>query len=157
MANSVCEVLLTRARLEAPREDFDPGTGAIVNFWGVVRELEDGRKIEGIDYEAHEAMAKHQLQIVVDAAAENFQLKKVIAHHRVGFVRAGEASLFLQVSAQHRASAFEASQWIVDKLKRKVPIWKRPAFANQPSRKATAGREATARQADPTTAMSKSR
>jgi molybdopterin synthase catalytic subunit len=128
MANSVCEVLLTNACLEAPGGIVDPGAGAIVDFWGAVRELEDGREIEGIDYEAHDAMAEHQLQLVADAAAEKFQLKKVIAHHRVGFVRAGEASLFLQVSAQHRAAAFEASKWIVDELKRKVPIWKRPKF-----------------------------
>lgn len=135
MANSVCEVLLTQARLERAAEtaattaqDVDMSAGAIVNFWGAVRELEDGREIEGIDYEAHVAMAEHQLQVVADAAAKRFQLKKVIAHHRVGFVRAGEASLFLQVSAEHRGAAFEASEWIVDELKRKVPIWKRPRF-----------------------------
>jgi molybdopterin synthase catalytic subunit len=128
MANSVCEVLLTEARLENVPADTDGKSGAIVDFWGVVRNLEDGREIEGIDYEAHSAMAKHQLQLVAEAAVEKFQLMKVIAHHRIGFVRAGEASLFLQVRASHRAAAFKASQWIVDELKKKVPIWKRPKF-----------------------------
>jgi len=128
MANPVCEVLLTEALLKAPENDVDPAAGAIVVFWGVVRELEDGRKIEGIDYEAHQAMAEHQLQLVAGAATEKFQLKKVMAHHRVGFVRTGEPSLFLQVCAQHRAAAFEASKWIVDELKKNVPIWKRPRF-----------------------------
>ncbi len=116
MANPVCEVLLTKALLKAPENDVDLAAGAVVVFWGVVRELEDGRKIEGIDYEAHQAMAQHQLRLVAEAATEKFQLKKVVIHHRVGFVRAGEASLFLQLWAQHRAAAFESSKWIVDEL-----------------------------------------
>jgi molybdopterin synthase catalytic subunit len=136
MANSVSNVLLTEARLEAPVEDVDPSTslrrslstGAVVDFWGVVRELEDGREIEGIDYEAHTAMAEHQMKIIADAATENFRLNQLLLHHRIGFVRTGEASLFVRVSAQHRAAAFEASRWIVDELKKKVPIWKKPRF-----------------------------
>jgi len=128
MANPVCEVLLTKALRKAPENGVDPAAGAVVVFWGVVRELEDGRKIEDIDYEAHQAMAEHQLQLVAEAATEEFHLKKVMVHHRIGFVRAGEPSLFLQVRAQHRAAAFEASKWIVDELKKKVPIWKRPRF-----------------------------
>ena len=128
MANSVCEVLLTGAQLELPEKDVDSEAGAIVDFWGVVRELEDGREIEGIDYEAHTAMAEHQLRLITESAAEKFQLKKIIAHHRLGFVPAGEASLLLQLRARHRGPAFEASKWIVDELKTKVPIWKRPRF-----------------------------
>ena len=137
MANPVCEVLLTEALLKAPENDADPAAGAVVVFWGVVRELEDGRKVEGIDYEAHQAMAEHQLQLVVEAAEEKFQLKKAMAHHRLGFVRAGEPSLFLQVCAQHREAAFEASKWIVDELKKKVPIWKRPRFEVESLRRAS--------------------
>jgi molybdopterin synthase catalytic subunit len=139
MANSVCEVLITEARLETPPAMVDVKAGAIVDFWGAVRALEDGRDIEGIDYEAHRAMAEHQLRVITETAAEKFRLKKVIVQHRIGFVRAGEASLFLRVSAPHRSAAFEASKWIVDELKRKVPIWKRPAFANQHSPQAMAG------------------
>src|SRR5437764_8323934 len=151
MANSVSQVLLTEARLEAPKgDDVDPSTslpafakgygaanrtsllaGAMVDFWGVVRELEDGREIEGIDYEAHKAMAEHQMKIIADGATENFRLNKVLLHHRIGFVHAGEASLFLRVSAQHRAAAFEGSKWIMDELKKKVPIWKRPRFKSE--------------------------
>lgn len=175
MANSVCEVLLTEARLEAPREDIaepvfvrqplrnksragryepsrrgraiqpvaatghppgakrvDPGAGAIVDFWGVVRELEDGRKIDGINYEAHATMAEHQLRLIAEESAKNFQLKKVIIRHRIGFVSAGEASLFLEVTAGRRGAAFAASEWIVDELKKRVPIWKRPRFKVDP-------------------------
>ena len=153
MANSVSQVLLTDGRLDAPKEDvrrgesvhwrIDLAAGAVVDFWGVVRELEDGRKIEGIDYEAHGAMAEHQMKVIADAAAETFRLNQVVLHHRVGFVRAGEASLFLRVSAQHRAAAFEASKWIVDELKKKVPIWKRPRFKTETRRGAAPKAAAT--------------
>jgi molybdopterin synthase catalytic subunit len=128
MANLVCEVLLTEARLKAVKAPADGKSGAIVDFWGVVRELEDGRNIEGIDYEAHPAMARHQLRLVAEAAAEKFQLNRVTVQHRVGFVPTGEASLFVRIRASHREAAFEASKWIVDELKKKVPIWKRPRF-----------------------------
>src|SRR2546428_13990035 len=112
MANSVCEILLAETALTAPAQSGETGAGAIVDFFGVVRELEDGREIEGIDYEANEAMAKYQMQLIADGAVEKFQLKSVLLHHRIGFVRAGEASLFLRVSAPHRGTAFEASKWI---------------------------------------------
>src|SRR5437867_12603708 len=126
MANSVCEVLLTQAPLVAPPQDVDLAAGAIIEFWGVVRDVENGRKIEGIDYEAHSAMAEHQLRLIAEEAIGKFQLQRLIVHHRIGFVRAGEPSLFLRVASPHRAAAFEASKWIVDELKQKVPIWKRP-------------------------------
>lgn len=109
-----------------PRDDIDISSGAIVDFRGIVRKLENGREIEGIDYEAHTEMAEHQMRLIATTAAEKFQLKRVVLHHRIGFVRAGEASLFLRVSSQHRSAGFEASKWIVDELKKKVPIWKKP-------------------------------
>ena len=144
MANSVSEVLLTEARLVAPKEDdVDLAAGAIVDFWGVVRQLEDGREIEGIDYEAHATMAEHQLKMISDTAVEKFQLTCVLLHHRIGFVRAGEASLFLRVSAPHRRAAFEASKWIVDELKKKVPIWKKPKFKAEDRRHASHSEAAT--------------
>jgi molybdopterin synthase catalytic subunit len=132
MANFVCEILLTEAALKAPVESGNTVAGAIVDFFGVVRELEEGREIEGIDYEAHQAMAEHQLRSIAEKAAGKFRLNRVIVHHRIGFVRTGDASLFLQVAAEHRAAAFEASKWIVDELKKKVPIWKHPKFNADP-------------------------
>jgi molybdopterin synthase catalytic subunit len=127
MANVVCEILVTEAPLEARVSDI-AGAGAVVDFWGVVRPIEDGREIEGIDYEAHHEMAEHQLKRIVEQAAERFGLRLVIVHHRIGFISAGEPSLYLQVASPHRSEGFRASQWIVDELKKKVPIWKRPRF-----------------------------
>jgi molybdopterin synthase catalytic subunit len=128
MANSVYEVLVTESALQKPEENADVTAGAVVDFSGVVRKLEGGREIEGIDYESHTKMAEYQMRLIAEAAVEKFQLKQVVLHHRIGFVRAGEASLFLRVAAPHRAAAFEASKWVVDELKKKVPIWKKPAF-----------------------------
>ena len=95
---------------------------------GVFAAVEDGREIEGIDYEAHREMAEHQLKQIAEQAAEQFELKLVIIHHRIGFIAVGEPSLFLRVASPHRSEGFQASRWIVDELKKKVPIWKRPRF-----------------------------
>jgi molybdopterin synthase catalytic subunit len=137
MANPVCEVLLTEARLKAPEDDVDLAAGAVVDFWGIVRDAEDGGKIDGIEYETHQAMAEHQLRRIALQAIEDFALELVIIDHRIGFIAAGEASLFMRVASRHRAEAFRASQWAVDELKRKVPIWKHPKYKvdNQPARK----------------------
>ena len=130
MANAVCIVLVTEAALRNPPDEVvDPSAGAVVDFWGVVRKLEDGCEIDGIDYETHRVMAEHQMQRIAAEAVEKFGLNELLLHHRIGFVRAGEASLFLRVRASRRAAAFEASEWIVDDLKRKVPIWKKPVFS----------------------------
>lgn len=128
MANPVCEVLVTDAQLEAPENRVDPAAGARIDFQGIVRGSEDGREIEGIDYEAHWKMAEHQLREIAEQAIIQFDLRSVIVHHRIGFVAVGEPSLFMRVFSGHRQAAFQASRWIVDELKKKVPIWKRPRF-----------------------------
>src|SRR4029453_4906409 len=99
------------------------GAGAVVQFFGDVRPLENGEHIDGIEYEAHQEMAEHQLRKIADEAAERFVLLAVRLHLRVGFGAMGETSLFLRVAAAHRGAAFAASRWIVDELKKRVPIW----------------------------------
>jgi|ERR1700757_198589 molybdopterin synthase catalytic subunit len=127
MANVVCEISVTQAPLAAPASDI-ADAGAVVDFWGVVRLIEDGREIEGIEYEAHREMAEHQLKRIGEQAAERFGLKLIIVRHRIGFIAVGEPSLFLRVATPHRGQGFLASQWIVDELKKRVPVWKRPRF-----------------------------
>jgi molybdopterin synthase catalytic subunit len=143
MANSICEVLLTETPLKAPPIEVDPAAGAAVDFLGIVRRVEDGREIDGIDYEAHREMAEHQLRQIAEQAAMEFGLKLVIIHHRTGFTAVGEASLFMRVSSPHRENAFRASRWIVNELKRKVPIWKRPRFKRDTLRRASQSKAAT--------------
>jgi molybdopterin synthase catalytic subunit len=127
MANFVSEVLLTESPLDAPQK-HPIQAGAMVEFWGFVRRLENGRDIEGIEYEAHRHMAEHQLRQIAEQAADKFRLDLIIIHHRIGFVAVGEPSLFLRVASAHRSEGFQASKWIVDELKKQVPIWKRPRF-----------------------------
>jgi molybdopterin synthase catalytic subunit len=133
MANSVCEVSITQASLALPAQENDVAAGARVDFWGVVRALEDGRKITGIEYEAHGVMAEHQMRGLAEVAREKFGLNKVIIRHRIGFVPAGEPSIVVRVESAHRSAAFSANQWIMDELKRTVPIWKHPVFKESDS------------------------
>ena len=121
-----CETKITREALQVPDDKFSVNEGAVVDFWGVVRAIEDDRVISGIDYEAFEKMAERQLKLVAEEAREQHGLATVIVHHRIGFVPAGEASLFVRVAAQHRKAAFEGCAQIVENLKCAVPIWKHP-------------------------------
>ncbi|HEX4640958.1 MAG TPA: molybdenum cofactor biosynthesis protein MoaE [Chthoniobacterales bacterium] len=128
MAISVCEVSITEAPLVLPAPNDDAQAGAVVVFWGAVRAMEEGREITGIDYEAHREMAEHQMRLVAESAAVKFGLREVFLRHRIGFVATGEPSVVVRVTSGHRGAAFGASQWIMDELKRVVPIWKRPVF-----------------------------
>ena len=127
MANVLCEISVTQEPLVARVSDIS-GAGAVVDFWGVVRLIQDGREIDGIHYDAHPPMAEHQLKRIAEQAGERFGLKLVTVHHRIGFIQVGQPSLFLRVASPHRTEGFHASQWIVDELKKRVPIWKRPRF-----------------------------
>ena len=120
-----------------PPADWRDSAGAVVDFWGVVRRWEDGCEISGIEYEAHEAMAQHQMEVIARRAKSDFDLEAIILRHRIGVVAAGEASLFLRVASGHRDAAFAGSQWIVAELKKKVPIWKRPLFVRPENQRAT--------------------
>ena len=114
-----------------PARVDDPEAGALVVFWGAVRATEEGREITGIEYEAHQAMAEHQMQLVAESAAEKFDVREVFVRHRVGFVAAAQPSVVVRVASGHRGAAFAASQWIMDELKRVVPIWKHPVFKDE--------------------------
>ena len=129
MAISIWSVSITHAPIEFASQKHDGAAGAVVNFFGIVRAQEGDRVIIGIEYEANTAMAEHQLNAIAEKAATDFALSQIIITHRVGFVKVAEPSLFLRVESAHRSAAFSASAWIVDELKKRVPIWKRPVFA----------------------------
>lgn len=105
---------------------FSTEHGAVVDFFGVVRENENDTTISGLEYEAFVEMAEAELGRISEETAQKFSLGSVIVHHRIGFVPTGEASLFVRVSARHRGAAFAGSQQLVELLKARVPIWKRP-------------------------------
>jgi molybdopterin synthase catalytic subunit len=124
-----CDVRVTRQTLDAAGLDFSATEGAVVDFFGVVRTIEDDRVIDGIEYEAFEPMAERQLTIIANHASEMYELPLTVIHHRIGFVRVGEASLFVRVSARHRRPALEGCGEIIERLKISVPIWKHPVYA----------------------------
>jgi len=125
-----CDIRITKQPLDWAFLSFSLTEGAVVDFFGVVRTIENDRLIDGIEYEAFEAMAERQLALIADEARERYGLASVVIHHRIGLVRAGEASLFVRVSARHRQAAFEGSSQIIERLKQVVPIWKHPVYAD---------------------------
>lgn len=125
MANDFSNVTITDRALEIPSPALRADAGAVVDFLGVVRGLEDGREIKGIDYEANREMAEHQMRKIADEARERFGFATLQLHHRIGFVPVAEASLFVRIMARHRGPALDACRWIIERLKEEVPIWKR--------------------------------
>jgi molybdopterin synthase catalytic subunit len=101
------------------------GMGAAVYFTGVVRESEDGRAIRGIEYEAFEKMVTHQFGIIFDEMESRWPIEGIRLVHRVGVVKVNEPSLWVEVIAPHRGEAFAACQYLIDEMKRVVPIWKK--------------------------------
>ena len=102
------------------------GVGAVVYFLGVVREREGGESIRALDYECFREMAEHQFQLLFDRLEGQGKIESVRLVHRVGPVPVNQASLWVEVTAPHRHEAFEACQWLIDEMKRVVPIWKKP-------------------------------
>jgi len=102
------------------------GMGAVVSFSGVVRGQEEGAAIAAIDYEVFVPMAERQFQLLFDEMEKRWPVESVRLVHRLGVVRVNEPSLWVEVIAPHRGEAFAACQWLIDEMKRVVPIWKKP-------------------------------
>jgi MoaE-MoaD fusion protein len=104
------------------------GDGAIVTFDGCVRNQSHGRRTLYLDYEAYESMALAKMGEIATEVHTQFQIDRVAIAHRLGRLEIGETSVFIAVSAPHRAGAFEACRFTIDTLKRSVPIWKKEYF-----------------------------
>lgn len=104
--------------------------GATVLFVGTVRDVNDGRPVTGIEYAAYEPMAERELRAIVDEAASRYGTSDIVVEHRLGALSLGEASVVIAVAHPHRAPAYEASRYIIEELKRRVPIWKREAYVD---------------------------
>ena len=105
------------------------GMGAVVNFLGMVRGTEGEHQISALEYESFLRMAEHQFHLILDEAEKKWPLESVRLVHRLGVIKVGEPSLWIEVVAPHRGEAFAACQWIIDQMKRLVPIWKKPQLA----------------------------
>ena len=104
--------------------------GAVVVFDGIVRDNTRGRKTLHLDYEAYEEMALKQMGELRAEALGRFAVREVIILHRLGRLFIGETSVLIVVASAHRSAAFDACRWIIDTLKKTVPIWKREQFVD---------------------------
>jgi molybdopterin synthase catalytic subunit len=124
------QLTITREPIDEPAlvaaRTLSGGAGAVVYFAGVVRALEEATRIEAIDYEAFQEMAAHQFHQLFDQLAVRWPVESVRLVHRLGVVRVNEPSLWVELVAPHRAEAFAAGQWLIDEMKKVVPIWKKP-------------------------------
>ncbi len=107
-----------------------PEAGAVVLFLGTTREMTDGRRTVSLDYEAYDEMAEKKLAELETEARRRWPLVECFIVHRLGQVPLAEASVAIVVSTPHRAEAFAAGQWLIDSLKRDVPIWKQEHWAD---------------------------
>jgi MoaE-MoaD fusion protein len=107
-----------------------PEDGAAVVFEGVVRNHTRGRQTLYLDYEAYEEMALKQMEELAAQALGQFQVRDVALVHRLGRLEIGETSVLMVVASAHRGAAFDACRWLIDTLKRTVPIWKKEYFVD---------------------------
>jgi molybdopterin converting factor subunit 1 len=105
-----------------------PEDGAAVVFEGIVRNHTRGRRTLYLDYEAYEEMALKQMEELAARALAEFKIRDVAIVHRLGRLEIGETSVLIVVATAHRAAAFDACRWLIDTLKRTVPIWKKEHF-----------------------------
>ena len=107
-----------------------PNAGAIVLFLGTVRGATDGRETASLDYECYREMAEKELAGLESQARQRWRLEACSIVHRLGHMDVGEASIAIAVSSAHRREAFEAGQWLIDRVKEAVPIWKKENYAD---------------------------
>ena len=127
-------------RVEITREAIDANAivaamkagadGAVCVFDGIVRDNTRGRRTLHLDYEAYEAMAPEQMRELAGEAITRFGVRDVAVVHRLGRLVVGETSVLIVVASAHRGAAFDACRWLIDTLKRQVPIWKREQFVD---------------------------
>lgn len=121
----------TQAVLARVGSDAD---GAVLLFLGTVRRENEGRPVRGMRYDAYDAMAAEVLEAIVGEAAGRWQLEHVFAVHRAGELALGEVSVAIAVSSPHRAAAYDASRYVIEEIKQRLPVWKQEHYVAGDSR-----------------------
>lgn len=125
------EILDGKLPLEAVIASIKAGAdGAVCIFDGIVRNNTRGRETLYLDYEAYREMALTQMQTLAAEAVEKFGVRDVALLHRLGRLTVGETSVLIVVASAHRGAAFDACRWLIDTLKKQVPIWKKETFVD---------------------------
>jgi molybdopterin synthase catalytic subunit len=125
MTGLQAEPIRTAELIAAVRGEAD---GAVAVFLGTVRDHNLGRRVTCLEYHAYDAMARAELERLEQAALREFEVSRVALVHRIGRLEIGEVSVAVVVASPHRDAAFRACRWIIDTLKRTVPIWKKEFF-----------------------------
>jgi len=115
-------------------ETEDSASGALVIFYGTVRDNNDGRRVRSMAYEAHVSMAENVLREIEAETTVKFGVQHCRIQHRVGHLELGEPSIIIVVRAGHRDEAYAASRYAIDEVKRRAPIWKEEHYADGDSR-----------------------
>ena len=123
---AVTDQPLDAARLLA--DSVSAEDGAALLFWGVVRNKNDGRPVAHLEYHAYAEMAERVMQRIAEEAVSRFGVSEVRVVHRVGRLEIGDASVAISVASPHRAEAYEASRYVIEELKKRVPVWKREGY-----------------------------
>ncbi len=114
--------------------------GATVVFIGTVRDVNDGRAVSGMEYRAYRSMAERELADIVREACERFSTMDIVVEHRLGTLGLGDTSVAIAVAHPHRGAAFDASRYVIEQLKQRVPIWKLEHYADGTRQWVGAGR-----------------
>ena len=126
------ELILTQEPIDEPGllrgRCTGPEIGAAISFLGLVRGIEGEKTIEAIEYEAFVQMVERQFGLLFDAIENRWPIQSIRLVHRIGYVPVAQPSLWVEVLASHRGEAFAACQYLIDEMKRIVPIWKKPVF-----------------------------
>lgn len=102
--------------------------GACVTFEGWVRNINDGERVDALEYETHAAIAVSEGEAVIAEAVERFDIIEAHGIHRVGKLAIGDCAVWVGVSAGHRGAAFDACRYIIDEIKHRLPIWKKEHY-----------------------------
>ena len=119
------DLILSNKALENTDPEWSPQYGAFLIFWGVVRKIEKGEEIRGIEYSAYEELAYGLIKNLSLEAIENYGNHNAKIIHRLGFVAASEPSVVLRISSPHSKGAYQLSEWYLNKIKNTLPIWKK--------------------------------
>jgi len=104
--------------------------GAVSVFMGTVRDTSDGRSVTRLEYEAYQAMAENELTAIADEAARRFGIAALVVEHRIGELDVGDVSVAIASAHPHRSAAMECTRFVIEEIKKRVPIWKREHFAD---------------------------
>jgi molybdopterin synthase catalytic subunit len=111
-------------------EVSSPQHGAISLFVGTVREVNEGRGVSGIEYSAYKSMASAELERILDEAVERFGISALVVEHRIGLLGLGEVSVAIAAAHAHRAPALDSTRYVIEEIKKRVPIWKKEHYTD---------------------------